>query len=318
MLCLSKDGLSPTKHKLRPISLLPNLAKWFERVIHHGIVEQCHSQNIAVDEQSEFMQGRRLQIRILSLIENLRLTVAACNRPAPTIFVDFLSAFDRMWHPALIKNLSDLGMPLSMTRWIQAWLQNRFFYISYGDENSRIIKMDVGAPQGSVLAATLFRLHVHFLPSFFCNLAVRMLADDLAIVLIGSIEKRFSQNIIELEERAKLAMKQLEKISDDFVLPVNISKTKALLVHSVVSPPIPDPNYKGQKLEYVKSFKYLGIYISAKLEWGTHIHKRLRTIRKIYKGLKIIFLKIPLYLISIRRRIFLSYALPHFYWLFCS
>ena len=112
-------------------------------------------------------------------------------------------------------------------------------------------------------------------------------------------------------------MKQLEKFSDDFILPVNVSKTKVLLVHSVVSPPIPNLNYKGQKLNYVKSFKYLGIYISTKLGWGTHIHKRLRTIRKIYKGLKIIYLKIPLDLISIRRRIFFSYALPYFYWLFC-
>ena len=153
-----------------------------------------------------------------------------------------------------------------MIRWIQAWLQNRFFYISYRDGNSRIIKMDVDAHQGSVLTATLFRLHVHFLSSFFLNLAVHMFADNLGIVLlVGSLEKRFSQNIIELEERAKLEMKQLKKFSDDFILPVNVSKTKALLVHSVVSPPIPDLNYKGQKLNYVKSFKYLGIYISTKL-----------------------------------------------------
>ena len=145
-----------------------------------------------------------------------------------------------------------------------------------------------------------------------------MFADDLAIVLVGSLEKRFSQNIIELEESAKLAMKRLEKFSDDFILSVNVSKTKALLVHSVVSPPIPNLNYKGQKLHYVKSFKYLGIYISIKLGWGTYIHKRLRTIRKIHKELKIILLKVPLDLISIRRRIFLSYTLSHFYWLFCS
>ena len=261
------------------------------------------------------MQGRRLQTRILSLVENLRLTVTACNRAALTIFVDCLSAFDRMWYPVLTKNVNDLGMPLSMIRWIHAWLQNRSFYISYGDESSRIIKVDVGAPQGSVLAATLFRLHVHFLPSCSFNLAVHMFSDNLAIVLVRSLEKRFSRNIIELEERAKLTMKQLEKFSDDFILPVNISKTKAIVVHSVVSSPIQNVNYKEQKLDYVKSFKYLGIYISTKLGWGTYvyIHKKLRIIRKIYKGLKIIFLKIPLDLISIRQRIILSYALSHFY-----
>ena len=87
--------------------------------------------NIAIDEQSGFMKGRRLQTRILGIVENLRLTVAACNRPALTIFVDFLSAFDRMWYPALIKNLHKLEMPIPLLKWIHSWLQNRHLYIVY-------------------------------------------------------------------------------------------------------------------------------------------------------------------------------------------
>lgn len=318
IICLSKDGLYPAENKLRPISLLPNLGKWYERIIHHRILQWCNEHNIAVDEQSGFMQGRRLQTRILSLVENLRLTVAACNRPALTIFVDFLSAFDRMWFPALIANLSDLDMPLPLLKWVHSWLQNRSFVISFGDAISRNVKMNVGAPQGSVLAATLFRLHVHFLPSYFFGLAVHMFADDLAIVLVGSLEKRFSMNIVELENRAKDVMQQLEKFSNNSLLPVNVNKTKALLVHSVVSPSFPKIYYKNQNVEYVNSFKYLGVYISTKLGWGTFISERLRKIRKIYKALRMILRTIPLNLISIRRRIFLAFALPHFCWLFCA
>ncbi|CAF3363915.1 unnamed protein product [Rotaria socialis] len=115
-ICLSKEGMYPPEHKLRPISLLPNLAKWFERIIHSRILQWCHDYNIAVDEQSGFMKGRRLKTRVLALTENLRLTVAACNRPALTIFVDFQSAFDNMWHPALIKNLYDMDMPLPLLK----------------------------------------------------------------------------------------------------------------------------------------------------------------------------------------------------------
>jgi hypothetical protein len=316
-ICLSKDGLYPTENKLRPISLLPNLAKWFERIIHSRILEWCNNHNIAVDEQSGFMKGRRLQTRILSLVENLRLTTAACNRPALTIFIDFLSAFDRMWYPALIKNLQDLGMPLPLLKWLHSWLQNRYLYISFGEANSRIIKMNIGAPQGSVLAATLFRLHVHFLPSFFHDLAVHMFADDLAIIIPGSLEKRLSHNIEEIQKRAKVVMEQLEKYSNDLLLPVNVSKTKALLVHSAVSPSYPIIQYKNQNIEYVKSFKYLGVYISTKLGWGFFINERIRKIRKIYKALGIMFRTIPLYLTTLRRKLFLAYALPHFCWLFC-
>ena len=269
VICLSKDGIYPAQNKVRPISLLPNLAKWMERIIYRRIIEWCHSQNVAVDEQSGFTQGRRLQTRTLSLIENLRLTVAACNRPALTIFVNFLSTFDKMWHPAVMKTLSELGMPLALLKWIHSWLRNRFFYISYGEETSRTIKMEVGAPQGSVLAATLFRLHVHFLPAVFANLAVHMFADDLAIVFAGSLEKKFSANITDIERQTDAAMKQLEKYANDILLPVNTNKTKALLVHSVVAPPLPKIQYKGQTIEHMLSFKYLGVTITTKLGWGS-------------------------------------------------
>ncbi|CAF1687071.1 unnamed protein product [Adineta ricciae] len=60
IICLSKDGMYPAENKLRPISLLPNVAKLFERVIHRRILSWCHDHNIAVDEQSgEYETYRR-------------------------------------------------------------------------------------------------------------------------------------------------------------------------------------------------------------------------------------------------------------------
>ncbi|CAF3467508.1 unnamed protein product [Rotaria socialis] len=72
--------------------------------------------------------------------EDLRLTVAAPNRPALVIFVDFLSAFDRMWFPALITHLQDLDMALPHIHSILSWLQNRSFSIHFGKDSSKNIK----------------------------------------------------------------------------------------------------------------------------------------------------------------------------------
>jgi hypothetical protein len=117
--------------------------------------------------------------------------------------------------------------------------------IHVGEAISRSIDIFVGAPQGSVLAATLFRLHIHFLPSFFMNLTCHLFADDLAIVITGALENRFSKTIIELEKQAEIAMKILEKYADDNLLPVNLNKTKALLVHDIVAPSYPTIKYKN-------------------------------------------------------------------------
>ena len=223
-----------------------------------------------------------------------------------------------MWYPALIKNLHELNMPLPLLKWIHYWLRDRFLYISFGEANSRTIQMHVGAPQGSVLAATLFKLHVHFLPSFFMDLTLHLFADDLAIVITGSLEKRFSHNIEDLERRARWAMKQLERYSKNLILPVNVNKTKALLVHSVVSPTYPVIKFQNKNIEYVKSFKYLGDNISTKIGWGFFISERIRKIRKVYNALRVILRSIPSSQIALRRKIFLAYALPHFCWLFCT
>ncbi|CAM2699256.1 unnamed protein product [Rotaria socialis] len=151
-----------TIRKYRPpwsaylISLARNVnkrrRKWFERCIHEQIQAWCKDKGIYTDEQSGFTPNRHLQSRILSICEDLRLTVAANNRPALLIFVDFLSAFDNMWFPALIANLVELDMPLPLIKWIYQWLQERTMSIHHGYSQSKIVKLHVGAPQVNIPA----------------------------------------------------------------------------------------------------------------------------------------------------------------------
>ena len=178
IICLPKEGIYPSPNRLRPISLLPNIGKCFERIIHNRILKWCVDNNISTDEQSRFSPGKRLQTRVISLIEELRLTIAANNHPTLTFFVDFLSAFDRMWIPALIANLYQLGMPLPMLKCIFNWFHDRSFCIYDGNERSKSIPMKVRTPQGSVLGATLFRIHILLLPKYLFGTMFHLFADE--------------------------------------------------------------------------------------------------------------------------------------------
>lgn len=104
----------------------------------------------------------------------------------------------------------------------------------------------------------------------------------------------------------------LEKYSENNLLPVNINKTKALLSHNVIAPKVPKIEYKNQQIDFVRSFKYLGITISQKLGWGSYIDSK---IKKTYNAMKALFHNIPKKEMSLRRRIFLAFSLPHFIWL---
>jgi hypothetical protein len=318
VICLSKDGIYPEENRLRPISLLPNLGKWFERCVHEQIQHWCKEKGIFCDEQSGFTPNRRLQTRILSICEDLRLTVAANNRPALLIFVDFLSAFDKMWYPVLIANLIELDMPLPLIKWIYQWLQGRTMSVYHGEKTSKNVKILIGAPQGSVLAATLFRLHIHFLPKYFFRFCSHLFADDLALLLKGALEKKLSENVLELEEQAKIAMRALSTFSENYLLPVNTKKTKAMLIHSAVAPSTPRVFFQNQPVEFVSFFKYLGVEIRTKLGWGNYIKSRILKIRNTYNALKQIYRQIPITLINIRRRLFYAFSLPHFMWLFST
>ena len=81
----------------------------------------------------------------------------------------------------------------------------------------------------------------------------RLFANDLVIILACSIENKFSENIKDLEQRAVSILKKLENFADDLLLPVNVAKTKAILVHNIVAPPYPRVSYKTEQIEYVKN-----------------------------------------------------------------
>jgi hypothetical protein len=223
-----------------------------------------------------------------------------------------------MWYPSLMKTLDELNMPLQLRRWLFVWLQNRSMTISHGDSESRLIRISLGAPQGSVLAALLFRIHIQFLPSYFAQITSHLFADDLTLVIKGAIELKMSDNIEYLERQAKTVLLSLERFADDHILPVNVTKTKSMIIHSAVSVSKPKIEYKGLAIEYVKTFEFLGVVIGTKLGWENFINIRLRKIISIYNGLRNLFYTIPKAEIKIRRKLFSAYALPHFFWLFAT
>ena len=138
------------------------------------------------------------------------------------------------------------------------------------------------------------------------------------MVIYGAIEKRLSDNIRFIQEQANKILKSLEKFPDNHILPVNIKKTKAMLVHIAVNVEEPDIYYENVKIEYVQKFKYLGVELGTKLGLGNYIDDRLKKVRNSYCALRKIYKTIPKDEIKIRRTLFCAFSLPHIIWLFCT
>jgi hypothetical protein len=99
--------------------------------------------------------------------------------------------------------------------------------VSHGESKSRLFSILVGAPQGSVLAAVLFRLHMHFLPQYFSPTVNHLFADDPTIIIKGALEKCLSENIKYIQYQAENVMSSLESFLENYLLPVNVAKNKS-------------------------------------------------------------------------------------------
>ena len=82
------------------------------------------------------------------------------NKPMPgsrTILstINFLKAFDSVWHPALFHKLTSAGLPLCFARWTQSFLSDRRVCLVYQNHKSRSFRVRRGVPQGSVLGPVL-------------------------------------------------------------------------------------------------------------------------------------------------------------------
>ncbi|KAK7507786.1 hypothetical protein BaRGS_00000751, partial [Batillaria attramentaria] len=70
-------------------------------------------------------------------------------------------AFDTVWHAKLLDKLSSIGISGRLYQFVQAFLADRRISVRVGASLSDEHTLDMGVPQGSVIAPTLFSVMLH-------------------------------------------------------------------------------------------------------------------------------------------------------------
>lgn len=281
---LFKEGDKELVSNYRPITLISNFAKIFEKILKKRLTCFLDKYNILSDMQYGFREGRSTQDAICDLTSRIYDSLDK-NEPTLAIFVDLAKAFDTVCHTKLLDKLNAAGIRGKAHKLLKSYLENRVNYVSIENINSNPEKVWYGVPQGTVLGPLLFSLYINDLLNINSAGKIISFADDTVVLY-----KSHSWNALR-----SLVQSDLSNIFQWFqsnVLTLNSKKTKYIAFSSYK---VNIPHYTSIEITVNKNkiklsehdnIKYLGVMIDRHMRWDQHTSLIVKKIRGIIPKLK--------------------------------
>lgn len=273
---LHKGGDEADVNNYRPISILNNISKIFEKIIDVRIRKFLKKKNILSSRQFGFTKGKSTQDAIDSLMSKIN-DAKENGEESLILLLDLKKAFETVSHRILEKKLKRIGIRGTAYNLIANYLNNRT-QITKINNNSMSDEKPLsrfGLPTGTCLAPTLFLIFLNDLLNLKTNGQLASFADDTRLICSHS----------NAEKLFEIANHDFAKIRDwlrNNYLTLNIKKTN--YIHIKKHQPSEHNKFKISDIDLVESAKYLGIIIDNKLKWDKHVNYLAGNLRKtIYK-----------------------------------
>ena len=199
------------------------------------------------------------------------------------IFIDIQGAFDHLWWPMLYKELRRRRCPSNVYQLLKSYSTKRYIRMY---STTRFVGKAVtrGCPQGSVLGPKMWNLimdtNLQAMDMEGCSTIA--FADDQVLILRGNSRR-------ELEVIGNRAMQKVQEWAELNKLTVSQSKTKMMMLKNsfdVERPP--RIQLKGNQIQMVQEFKYLGVTFTEGLRIQRHIEDIIKKARNVFeKALRI-------------------------------
>ena len=249
----------------RPISLISNIAKIFEKIIYHRILGFINKSKILSKKQYGFMKNIGTK-NALNYVTNLIYEKLDKRTPIAATFLDLAKAFDTVNYKILLSKLYNYGIRGSAHKLITSYLQNRQQRVKVNGQISEHCEVNTGVPQGTILGPLFFILYINYLLTSMPDDLIISFADD---TVVFATEKTWSSVELKMNNYLSIIYKWLaiNKLS------LNVDKTVCMKFGSYVNsvPSNFDILINGCKLKRVKQCKYLGIVFDYRMTWEEHI-----------------------------------------------
>lgn len=266
-----KKGDKNEPANYRPIALLHNLSKIFERLILNRITKFINSFNVLPEFQFGFRANHSTKDAVFALLLKIEENFLA-NYKTCCIFLDLSKAFDCVNHNTLISILYHLGFRGHACNLIKSYLSNREFTIKYNNACSNCFPILRGVPQGSLLSPILYSLYVSDINKV-CEGNIVQYADDSSIIInyvsLPNLQAKLNGISLSLDTYFSSLNLKLNKEKTEIMLFGDNSKTELKLLDTTITPS--------------NCAKCLGYMIDDKRTFSTHIDKICKHIKSFFQ-----------------------------------
>ena len=264
-----KAGTKEDSDNYRPISILPTVAKIFEKLICGQLNKYLVDQNVLTKYQSGFREGHSTSSSLLSSTNSWLLNIDS-GMINGVLFLDLRKAFDTVDHTILLRKLYLYGVKGIALDWFNSYLTNRKLVCKINNTISSVKHNRCGVPQGSNLGPLLFLVYINDLPRCLRASTPAMYADDTNITVVGKTGE-------EIEKSLNSELENIHKWLLANKLTLNVNKTEYMIIGSrqKLQNTLMNSNINivigENEVKQVLATKSLGVIIDKNLCWKEHI-----------------------------------------------
>jgi len=266
---LHKKGHTNDVNNYRGIALLSVLGKVFTKCLTVRLSNYYETQKLMFEEQAGFRRGHSTIDQLFILQTCVTKYLSKPNGRVYCAYIDFSKAFDSVSHDHLFfKLIQDgvhgkfLSIMMSMYSQLKSCIK-----VENGKYLSEWFQCKTGTRQGCMLSPTLFIIYLNiflteckelnslgiYIDEQFHSLMLLLYADDMLEIsdTVGRLQK---------------LLNQLESFCSKWGLNVNLDKTKVMVFrHGGPLRRYEKWYYKGNKLEVVPFYKYVGLITTSRM-----------------------------------------------------
>ena len=133
-------------NNFRPISVIWNIAKIFEKIIKTRLIFYLESNNILFKNQFGFRPNKSID-QAIARVTKFIYTALEENKKCATIYLDLAKAFDTVKHDKLLYEMQEIGITSNALSLFDSYLKNR----------KQLVKIKVASKNRTILILTLKR-----------------------------------------------------------------------------------------------------------------------------------------------------------------